>query len=259
MSTFWLSRDEVRDVDRRAIGEFGVSGIVLMENAGRGCAEWLMRLNPERRPVLILCGPGNNGGDGFVIARHLDIHGWPVTVAAVQAPGKEQSPTPTAGFDYRGLPPDAHANYEIVRRAGIEFYPLSAHTLRSSASDWLIDRLLERDVWVVDALFGTGLSRALESPYDEIVSLVNAASRSVLAVDIPSGLDCDSGQPLGFTIRASHTATFVALKRGLLAPESRAWTGEVQVMDIGAPRVLVDEYRSRLRPDSLPGSGFPLS
>ncbi|HEV3436271.1 MAG TPA: NAD(P)H-hydrate epimerase, partial [Gemmata sp.] len=72
MSTFWLSRDEVRELDRRAINDFGVPGVVLMENAGRGCAELLMRLNPERKPVVILCGPGNNGGDGFVIARHLD-------------------------------------------------------------------------------------------------------------------------------------------------------------------------------------------
>ncbi|TMM27726.1 MAG: hypothetical protein E6F99_30860, partial [Actinobacteria bacterium] len=70
MSTFWLSRDEVRELDRRAIEGFGVPGVVLMENAGRGCAELLMRLNPERRPTVILCGPGNNGGDGFVIARH---------------------------------------------------------------------------------------------------------------------------------------------------------------------------------------------
>ena len=77
---FYLSRDEVRELDRRAIEDFGVPGIVLMENAGRGAAELLMRLNPEKQPAVILCGPGNNGGDGFVIARHLDNHGWPVKV-----------------------------------------------------------------------------------------------------------------------------------------------------------------------------------
>jgi NAD(P)H-hydrate epimerase len=77
---FWLSRAEVRDLDRRAIDEFGVPGVVLMENAGRGAAELLMRLNPDRQPVNILCGPGNNGGDGFVIARHLDFHGYPVHI-----------------------------------------------------------------------------------------------------------------------------------------------------------------------------------
>src|SRR5437588_674451 len=73
-----LTRAQVRELDRRAIEEYGVPGVVLMENAGRGAAEVLMRLNPVRKPILIYCGPGNNGGDGFVIARHLDIHGWPV-------------------------------------------------------------------------------------------------------------------------------------------------------------------------------------
>src|SRR5437764_7349943 len=80
MSQFWLSRDEVRELDRRAIEGFGVPGIVLMENAGRGCAELLMKLNPDKKPVVILCGPGNNGGDGFVIARHLDNQGWQVSI-----------------------------------------------------------------------------------------------------------------------------------------------------------------------------------
>src|SRR5204862_907024 len=73
-----LTREQVRELDRRAIQEYGVPGVVLMENAGRGAAEVLMRLNPERKPVFIVCGKGNNGGDGFVIARHLDNHGWPM-------------------------------------------------------------------------------------------------------------------------------------------------------------------------------------
>src|SRR5947209_1703890 len=83
-----LTRAQVRELDRRAIEEFGVPGVVLMENAGRGAAEVLMRLNPERRPVMIVCGKGNNGGDGFVIARHLDIHGWPVRLCCL-APANE--------------------------------------------------------------------------------------------------------------------------------------------------------------------------
>src|SRR5207248_9020593 len=92
MSDFTLSRDEVRELDRRAIHDFGVPGIVLMENAGRGCAELLMRLNPDRHPTMILCGPGNNGGDGFVIARHLDNHGWPVAVRYVAQEDWPRSP-----------------------------------------------------------------------------------------------------------------------------------------------------------------------
>jgi NAD(P)H-hydrate epimerase len=99
--------------------------------------------------------------------------------------------------------------------------------------------------WIVDALFGTGLTRPLGAPYDQIVALVNASRRPVLAVDIPSGLDCDTGEPLGPTIRATHTATFVAPKKGFLNPAAKPWLGEVHVSDIGAPKKLVDEFLSR--------------
>lgn len=234
MSTpFWVSRDEVRELDRRAIGEFGVPGVVLMENAGRGCAELLMQLNPEKKPAVILCGPGNNGGDGYVIARHLDNHGWPVSVWLFA--------------DAQKLAGDAATNYQIARSSGI---PVRDHWCGGDA-----DRPHERQIeattgvlsgtWVVDCLFGTGLTRSIGFPADVAIAAVNACSAPVLAVDIPSGLDCDTGEPLGPTVRATHTATFVAHKKGFLNPTSRQWTGEVHVIGIGAPRPLVDEYRNR--------------
>ncbi len=244
--TFWLSRDEVRGLDRRAIEGFGVPGIVLMENAGRGCAELLMRLNPDRKPTAILCGPGNNGGDGFVIARHLDNHGWPVKVGLFEperdTAAREGSGSIRVGFTSEALPPDARTNCEIVRRSGIDFVPIYREILRG-AQNWLSDGVLKSNLWVVDALFGTGLTRPLGPPFDEVVAQVNASGNPVLAVDIPSGLDCDTGEPLGPTVRATHTATFVAHKKGFLNPNSREWTGEVHVIDIGAPRKLIDEYR----------------
>lgn len=211
---FTLSRDEVRELDRRAIEEFGVPGVVLMENAGRGCAELLVRLNPDRRPVVILCGPGNNGGDGFVIARHLDNAGWPVWAVL-------------EGRSSR-LSGDAAVNYRIAHASGLVGDPTNVF-----------------DGWVVDALFGTGLSRALEDQFAFWANRINASNCPVLAIDIPSGLDCDTGEPLGPTVRATHTATFVAHKRGFLNPKAKEWTGEVHVIDIGAPRALVDEYRRR--------------
>src|SRR5579872_1008702 len=113
MATFWLSREEVREIDRRSIEEFGIPGIVLMENAGRGCAELLMRLNPERKPVAILCGPGNNGGDGFVIARHLDNSGLKVNIFAFEVPAPKPANTSKpktfiiGHFSFEGLPADA--------------------------------------------------------------------------------------------------------------------------------------------------------
>jgi NAD(P)H-hydrate epimerase len=219
MSQFWLSRDEVRELDRRAVAEFGVPGIVLMENAGRGCAELLMRLNPDQKPVVILCGPGNNGGDGFVIARHLDNRGWPVW--AVYHPGTEKSTG------------DAAINRGVVERSRVPVLP------------WLPETFPSPSGWCVDALFGTGLNRALDDCYKTYFASIVLSKYSILAIDSPSGLDCDSGEPLGPTIRAAHTATFVAHKKGFLNPASRAWTGEVHVIDIGAPRSLINEYRRR--------------
>jgi NAD(P)H-hydrate epimerase len=212
MEPFTLTRAQVRELDRRAIDGFGVPGVVLMENAGRGCAELLMRLNPERKPTVILCGPGNNGGDGFVIARHLDNHGWPVWAMPLV------KTTELSG--------DAAVNFHIAKAAELVGDPTNIF-----------------DGWVVDALFGTGLNRPLAPPFDAWVAMINTSNSPVLAIDIPSGLDCDTGEPLGPTVRATHTATFVAPKRGFVNPKSREWTGEVHVIDIGAPRVLVDEYR----------------
>jgi NAD(P)H-hydrate epimerase len=243
MNTFSLSRDEVRELDRRAIEDFGIPGIVLMENAGRGAAELLMRLNPAKAPVVILCGPGNNGGDGFVIARQLDNHGWPVKVWLVRAEENRRSfgfSQAAAALDRR-LSPDCETNAEIWSHS----QPI--HSNEKPGNEW--KESLVKDVadagWVVDSLFGTGLSRPLAAPFDELIPFLNASDKPVLAVDIPSGLDCDSGEPLGPTIRAAHTATFVAPKKGFLNPVSHDSIGEVHVLDIGAPRTLVEEYRKR--------------
>jgi NAD(P)H-hydrate epimerase len=234
MEPFTLTREQVRELDRRAIEGFGVPGIVLMENAGRGCAELLMRLNPNRKPTVILCGPGNNGGDGFVIARHLDNHGITVWVFAF--------------CDPESLTGDAAIQYRPVCLAGLQWcHPFASREDLNQLRIAHLEGVLQEteQAWVVDALFGTGLSRLLATPFAEVVAAVNASHRPVLAVDIPSGLDCDTGEPLGPTVRATHTATFVAPKRGFLNPKSREWTGEVHVIDIGAPRVLVEEYRNR--------------
>lgn len=233
MTGFHLTRAQAREVDRLAADEFGLPTLVLMENAGRGCAELLMGLNPERRPTVVLCGPGNNGGDGFVIARHLDLRGWPVGVYVVAAHNRQQ-------------PTDADVNFDILHAAGIPYRQCHPDHFGDPQLALFAQRDLGPAGWVVDALFGTGLSRPLGAPYDRIVEAVNAAGKLVLAVDIPSGLDCDTGDPLGPAVKATYTATFVAHKKGFRNPSSRGWTGEVHIVDIGAPRVLVDELR-RLR------------
>jgi NAD(P)H-hydrate epimerase len=211
-----LTRDQVRAIDRRAIDEFGVPGAVLMENAGRGAAEVLLSLG-ARGPVVVCCGKGNNGGDGFVIARHLDNHGVPVRVLLFAKPEE--------------LTGDAALNQGILRKSGVPIEvragPVDAEALRQE---------LAAAEWVVDALFGTGLAGAVRPPFDQVIAAINASAAKVLAVDIPSGLDCDTGEPLGPTVRAQHTATLVAPKKGFANAAAREWTGVVHVADIGAPR-----------------------
>lgn len=213
----FLSRNEVRSVDQRSI-ELGVPGIVLMENAGRGAAELLLSLGVHG-PVVICCGKGNNGGDGLVIARHLHNHRIAVRVLLF-CKGEE-------------LTGDAACNYYVVHRAGL---PLVVHDSVDLAA---VCSELASAEWVVDALFGTGLSGPVRPPFDRIIEAINQSPARILAVDIPSGLDCDTGQPLGATVRAHHTATFVAQKKGFAVPTAREWLGKVHVIDIGAPRCLV--------------------
>lgn len=233
---FWLSRDEVRELDRRAIEEFGMPGIVLMENAGRGAAELLMRLNPEEKPVTILCGPGNNGGDGFVMARHLENHNYPVHIwLAIRGE--------TAIDVEANLSPDCRTNYLIAKRAGI-----AIELVRGSVPEWQRE-MIRSDLalhsnWIVDSVFGTGLRGAIGHPFDEMIAAANLSRKPILAIDIPSGLDCDKGIPLGITIQATHTATFVALKKGFLQPSAKAVLGDVHVIDIGAPRKLVNDFQA---------------
>jgi NAD(P)H-hydrate epimerase len=215
-----LSRAEVRELDRRAVEEYGVPGVVLMENAGRGAAEVLLWLR-VRGQVVICCGKGNNGGDGFVIARHLDNAGVSVRVLLFCAP--------------EDLSGDAAINQRIIARAGLSIRIVTDKILNTE----LIRQELASAEWVVDALFGTGLSGPVREPFDGVIAAINESPARVLAVDIPSGLDCDTGAPVGPTIRAHHTVTFVAQKRGFANPMARDWLGQVHVVDIGAPRAVL--------------------
>ncbi|HKB34968.1 MAG TPA: NAD(P)H-hydrate epimerase, partial [Gemmataceae bacterium] len=186
---------EVRALEQRAIWELGLPSIVLMENAGRGLAELLVSLGVTGK-TMIVCGKGNNGGDGMVLARHLDNRQVNVRVLLFGRP--------------EDLTSDAAVNFQVLTRSGmnVEVYPGESPDL-----DRVRDELASAE-WIVDALFGTGLRGPLRAPFDAIVGLINASTARVLAVDIPSGLDGDSGRPLGPTVRAQHTGTFLAVKAG---------------------------------------------
>jgi len=221
MSTLTLSREAARELDRRAVDEYGMSGLMLMENAGRGVADRLCELGVSG-PVVICCGQGNNGGDGFVVARHLDLRGYAVRVLLFADPG--------------GLKGDAAVNYRIIERSGLpirQVVPTQLHDELAGAS------------WIVDALLGTGARGEPRPPFDMAIEQMNAAAIPILAVDLPSGLDCDTGQPARHTIRATHTCTFVAQKPGFLVPVAKQYLGVVHVVDIGAPRQLTEEILRR--------------
>jgi NAD(P)H-hydrate epimerase len=190
-----------------------------MENAGRGAAEIIARLNSLRERTAIICGPGNNGGDGFVIARHLDRLGITATVWLIG--------------DRQKITPDAAVNCNTVERMGLRIVATESQLKPDDLSAF---------GWIVDAMFGTGLRGAVRSPWAETVAAINGCGARVVAIDIPTGLDCDTGEPVGPTVMANHTISFVGMKEGFLAAAAQPYLGEVHFVDIGAPRSLVDQY-----------------
>lgn len=214
-----MSRDEVRAFDGWAINEIGVPGVVLMENAGRSCAELIKeKLSAIDEPkICIFCGRGNNGGDGYVVARHLLNSGFRVTVVLCGERSKVKG--------------DAKINLEILERLRqrIEQLDISANDIAEKVGRFAADSDM-----IADALFGTGLRGHLDERYIALIEAINAQGCPVTAIDIPSGLDCDTGQVLGAGIKASYTVTFAAVKRGFVVPGAERYTGEVYVAGIGA-------------------------
>ncbi|MCE5279348.1 MAG: NAD(P)H-hydrate epimerase [Planctomycetaceae bacterium] len=212
-----LSRQDVRAVDRWAIEELGIPGVILMENAGRQVADAACRFlgSPVARRVAVVAGAGNNGGDGFVAARHLALRGAVVSTFIISPIDRIEG--------------DALVNFKAIRALGHEI-----HALTESAVANLGGRLAECEL-VIDAVGGTGVSGPLRGAAATAVAQIVAAARPVLAVDIPTGLDCDSGLPTGPVVKAVMTVTFVARKKGFDEPGAAEFTGEVIVADVGVP------------------------
>jgi NAD(P)H-hydrate epimerase len=223
-----FDREGVRRVDRAATEEYGIPGMVLMENAARGllihASEMLDEVPAASHPrrVLILCGSGNNGGDGYALARHLHNHGHEVTLAPIGQPRSGS---------------DAHRNRAICRHMRLMEQPFDEVEHGNGREFDLI----------VDAIFGTGLDRPVTADAARAIKWINAAARPTLAVDVPSGLDCDTGRPLGVCVQATRTVTFVGLKIGFLGLDAQKLLGEVQVADIGAPREVIERFGRRVR------------
>ena len=207
-----LTRQQVRSIDRFAIERLGVPGTVLMENAGRNAVDVIdAPFGVSGKSVAILCGAGNNGGDGFVMARHLALRG--ATVAIIMGVSRDK------------LSCDALCHFQIVENLSLPIQDIAGQGI-----DRLADDLQRFDI-LIDALGGTGITGPLREPMAEIVRQVNAAGKPVVAVDIPTGLDCDTGKAHDPTIRAALTVTFVATKVGFAS--AGEYTGRVTVVDIG--------------------------
>ena len=212
-------RNEIRAFDTFAVEELKVPGIVLMENAGRQVAEVAREMIVNETPhVLVLAGGGNNGGDAFVAARHLALDDvWAKIV--VFAPRDQ----------VRG---DADTNLKILEAMDFEVVHLAG--LVEEAVQELARFLHPADL-VIDGLLGTGAEGEIREPFASIIETVNEADRLVLAIDVPSGLDADTGEALGPAILAARTVTLAAFKKGFENPAARQYTGEVVLADIGVP------------------------
>lgn len=208
-----VTREEMREIDRQAVERFGISTDTLMENAGRAVADVVAERTSRVCPVVAVCGPGNNGGDGLVAARLLAERGFEVEVLALEGSWDPETP--------------AGRNWQRVR----ERVPFVSDLQRRPMTV------------VVDALFGTGLSRPVEGRARDLILKINALDRRwfpVVSVDIPSGLDANTGRPLGAAVRASVTVTLGLPKVGFLEPEARLHLGELVVADIGFPPELLN-------------------
>lgn len=214
-----MSRDESRAFDAWAINTLGIPGPVLMENAGRSCAELVAEiLSKTKNPkVCIFCGTGNNGGDGLVIARHLFNLGFNPLVALCGQISKVKG--------------DAKANLDIIQ--GLDIHIEQADPADNKDINARVAELAADADMIVDAIFGTGLSGPLRDEHKRLIEGINGLNRPVLAVDIPSGLDCDTGLPLGAAIKAKWTVTFIAVKKGFVFESAGEFTGELFVASIG--------------------------
>jgi NAD(P)H-hydrate epimerase len=216
----------IRELDRLAIEEYGIPGAVLMENAGRGSARILLERYPEayQTGVTIVAGTGNNGGDGFVIARHLANQGVEVDVFI-------------AGQIEKVRQGESADNLSIIRKMGIPVVPMTKDEDLAALAESIANRGI-----VIDALLGTGLEREVSGIVSRIIGIVNEGY-SILSVDIPSGVSSDTGKVMGSAVKANVTVTFALPKLGNLLYPGAEYCGELIVLDIGIPTRLIDRMK----------------
>ncbi len=213
-----VSAQEMKKLDALAIARYGIPAIILMENAGRSAAQEALKMLPKKgiRRVALFCGYGNNGGDGFVCARHLINQGIQARIYLV---GEKKQ-----------FSRETKLNYQILSKLKQKFEPV-----KNSKAFGKLTQEIKKCQLIIDGIFGIGLKGGLNQFYQELFSTLNSAQAPILSLDIPSGLDADTGKPLGGAIQAVKTITFGLLKKGLIKPQACKFTGKITVADISLP------------------------
>ena len=215
----YVTAQRMKQLDQTAITQYGIPSFILMENAGRGIADLAETLlTKARQNVLVVCGKGNNGGDGLVAARHLANRGYSVCVAILAGSNE--------------LKDDPKLNYNILRKMRVPIECITSKQLPRFKT------LIQKSNLVLDGIFGVGLKRSVGGFFYDVISILNASKRRILAIDIPSGLHSDSGKVLGIAIRAKATGTLGAPKRGLFVNDGPKCSGKIKVIDISIPAVI---------------------
>ncbi len=216
----------MKGLDEISINQYGIPGMVLMENAGLAVVEEIEKLQMYEKHAAVLCGTGNNGGDGFVIARHLYNRGWKVNVFLCGEVGRIKG--------------DALTNFQIARHIGIPVY-----SINSDSADFL-EGLINDSPLIVDALLGTGFGGRLRGLFKVAIDRVNESKACVVSVDVPSGLDSDTGFSDEGCVLADYTVTFQIPKVGLLINDGPKACGSLKVKDISIPKAAIDAMELRL-------------
>jgi NAD(P)H-hydrate epimerase len=218
---------EMREIDRQAIEKYGIPSYELMEKAGEAVAEEAARLaGPAPKKILVLAGKGNNGGDGLVAARRLHEKGYSVQVLLFSE-GKK-------------LKRDSARNFVANAKLGILCRIVGEHFAWET-----VPELLREPEVIIDALFGVGLDKELREPYLELIRKLNEAGQKVLSVDIPSGLDADTGEAMGACVKATMTVTLGLPKKGFYERRGPEVCGEIKIADIGIPKELLEDQSLR--------------
>ena len=212
----------MQEIDKLAIEKFGIPSIILMENAGHGASRVAFDMLPKKKTkrVVCVCGKGNNGGDGFVCARHLINKGIDTDIFLIGDPAE--------------LKKDAKINYNILKKMGKTIKPLKV-----KKDFYALKAKFARTGLLIDAIFGIGLSGRVKEPYREIIDLMNQSKIPILAIDVPSGLDATGGSALGSCIKARKTVTFAMAKTGFFKNQGPSHIGKLITVDISIPNKLL--------------------